>query len=309
MLAIQNVSKKFYRHTAVDDVSFQIDFGKITGLLGPNGAGKTTLIRMMNQILEPDKGSIEFKNKELTREDVRLFGYLPEERGLYNSMKVKNHCLFIAKIKGMKTAEANKSINEWFDKFEINDWRNKKVGELSKGMAQKIQFINTVLHNPEVLILDEPFSGFDPVNARLIEEEILRFRSEGKMVIISSHDMNSVDTLCEDAVIMNESKMVANDSIQNLKSSQKSGLYEMIFTGSLMGFVNSLWAGYELVDKQDLGGERNKVILKMRRDNEVNDLLNTVMGVVKIESMRLIQPTMKEVFISLMNDAEGGSFE
>lgn len=309
MLKIENVTKKFYRHTAVSSVSCEIKPGKITGLLGPNGAGKTTLIRMMNQILTPDEGEIKYNNKLLHRDDVKLFGYLPEERGLYQSMKVKNHCMFSAKIKGLSSKEAKESIDFWFNRFEIQDWKNKKISDLSKGMAQKIQFINTVLHNPDVLILDEPFSGFDPVNARLIEKEILRFRDEGKTIIISSHDMSSVENLCEDVIFINNSKMVANDSVKNLRESRYSGLYEMEFEGHLLAFVNALWAGYELVDKVDLGNNRNRVVLKMRQGNEINDLLNATMNTIKVEKVQKLQASMSDVFIDLVKEKEGGSYE
>ncbi|MDE6402305.1 MAG: ATP-binding cassette domain-containing protein, partial [Muribaculaceae bacterium] len=208
ILEVQNVSKHFTGHTALDNVSLSVPQGSIYGLLGPNGAGKTTLIRIINHITAPDEGMVMFDGHRLVEADVASIGYLPEERGLYKKMKVGEQAVFFAMLKGMSRREATASLKEWFEKFEILDWWNKKVEELSKGMAQKIQFIVTVLHRPKLLIFDEPFSGFDPINANLLKEEILSLHRDGATVIFSTHNMASVEALCDEITLITNSHTI-----------------------------------------------------------------------------------------------------
>ena len=221
-LEINNVVKQYSGHRALDGVSLDIPKGTVYGLLGPNGAGKTTLIRIINCITAPDSGEVLLNGKKLQPEDVRNIGYLPEERGLYKKMKVGEQAVYLARLKGMSKAEALQSLKYWFEKFEIQDWWNKKVEELSKGMAQKVQFITTILHKPDLLIFDEPFSGFDPVNADLLKREILELRDQGATIIFSTHNMESVEELCENISLVNKSKIVLQGNVAEIRASNAS---------------------------------------------------------------------------------------
>lgn len=297
MLEIDGISKSFFRKRALDGISFSIEKGKITGLLGPNGAGKTTLIRIINNIIEPDRGYISFDGKLLQREQLKRIGYLPEERGLYRSMKVQEHMLFLAKLRGLNTAEANKNINYWVERFAIEDWRNKRIEELSKGMAQKVQFLCTVLHDPDLLILDEPFSGFDPINIELIRKELLHLKQQGKTIILSTHNMRSVEELCDHAVLIHEGEKVLEGKVNQLRNAEKEGIFSLTFSGNMIAFANALWVGYEIIDKKVIDDQRFTVQLKMREENDLNSLLNTVLPHVKLENASEILPSMEEVFM------------
>ncbi len=206
MLELYGIYKSYYRQRVLEDVSFSIPSGQIVGLLGPNGAGKTTLIRIINQIIEPDKGHVSFHGKMMTSEHLKNIGYLPEERGLYKIMTVEAHALFLGQLRGMAKKDVQKQLDYWLEKFGIQSWRKKRIEELSKGMAQKVQFICTVLHDPDLLILDEPFSGFDPINVDLIREELKEFRAKGKTIILSTHNMKSVEEICDRAILLHEGK-------------------------------------------------------------------------------------------------------
>ena len=221
-LEVNGVSKSFLDKTALDDVSLSIAPGRVYGLLGPNGAGKTTLLRIINQITYPDKGEVLFNGRPLESKDVQRIGYMPEERGLYKSMKVGEQALYLAQLKGLPLSEAKKQLKYWFEKFDITAWWDKKIESLSKGMAQKVQFIVTVLHRPELLIFDEPFSGFDPVNAQLIGEEIINLKNEGATIIFSTHRMESVETMCDDIALINNSKKIIEGPIKDIKLSFKN---------------------------------------------------------------------------------------
>ena len=227
LIQIQNVSKSFGDYTALNKVSIDIPKNSIFGLLGPNGAGKTTLIRIINQITIPDSGKIILDGKPLVPNDVHNIGYLPEERGLYKNMKVGEQALYLARLKGMTEAEAKKSLKYWFDKFDISSWWNKKIQELSKGMAQKVQFIVTVIHNPKLLIFDEPFSGFDPINANLIRDEILELREKGATIIFSTHRMESVEELCDNIALMNKSNKILEGNLLDIKRKYKQNTFEV----------------------------------------------------------------------------------
>jgi len=227
ILTIDSVSKHYGNFTALNDVSINIPEGSIFGLLGPNGAGKTTLIRIINQITQPDSGKVFFNNSELKPSHIKNIGYLPEERGLYPKMKIGEQAIYLAQLKGLDRSVAKSELNRWFEKFEISDWWDKKVTELSKGMAQKVQFIVTVLHKPKLLIFDEPFSGFDPINANLIKDEILGLRKQGATVIFSTHRMESVEELCEDIALINKSNKILDGKLDNIKAKFKSNTFEI----------------------------------------------------------------------------------
>jgi len=300
MLAITDVSKSFNRKLALDAVSLHVQKGEIYGLLGPNGAGKTTLIRIINQIIEADKGTLRFDGKLMSNEHLRLIGYLPEERGLYKSMGVLEQLVFLAQLRGMSKENAVKSANFWLEKFDIKDWSKKRIEELSKGMAQKVQFIAALVHEPDLLILDEPLSGFDPLNVELILNELKSLKSQGKTIILSTHNMRSVEEICDRAALIHQSKKLAEDSVWNLRAAQKSGEFSIRFSGNMIAFANALWTDFELIDKKELGDNRFLAVVKMRGSNQINDLLNALMGQIKIEAVEERIPTMQEVFMNLI---------
>ncbi len=300
MLEVKNINKSFYRNAALTDVSLHVNKGEILGLLGPNGAGKTTLIRIINRIVQQDSGSVRFDGNLMTEKDLQHIGYLPEERGLYKNMTVEAHAIFLARLRGLSKKDAKIKIEYWFDRFGINDWRKKRIEELSKGMAQKVQFICTVLHEPKLLILDEPFSGFDPINVELIKQELIEMKATGKTIILSSHNMKSVEEICDRVVLIHQSKKVAEGKLSELQEERKLGLYAVRFRGSMIAFVNALWTGFEVVDKQILGDDRFEVSLKMRGENSFDDLLNVLIGQVKMEAAWEVLPSMQDVFIEIV---------
>lgn len=297
MIKLEGVSKSFKQKIAVDDVSFSIEKGKILGLLGPNGAGKTTLIRMINRILFPDKGTILFDGQLLNQKHLQKIGYLPEERGLYKTMTVWEHVQFIGSLRGMSSQDIKGNYAFWEEKFAVGTWRNKRIEELSKGMAQKIQFICTVIHQPEVVILDEPMSGFDPVNIELIQQEISRMKNEGAAVMLSSHNMKSVEELCENVVLINNSKKILEGNVNALRNERSEGVYAVRFQGNMIAFVNSLWAGFELVGKEDISANTFVAYVKMRNESTFDDLLKTLIGEVKIEAAWKVLTSMQDIFI------------
>ena len=300
MLELRNISKSFFRKEALNDVSLKVNDGEIFGLLGPNGAGKTTLIRVINQIVEADSGSVRFKGDLMTENDLVKIGYLPEERGLYRGMTVEAHALFLARLRGLSKKDAETKIDYWFDRFEINEWRKKRIEELSKGMAQKVQFICAVLHEPSLLILDEPFSGFDPVNVELIKQELLEMKMKGKTILLSTHNMNSVEEICDRAALIHNAKKIAEGTISELREIPGNVSYLVRFKGNMIAFVNALWTGYDVVDKQVLGDDRFEVELQMRGDSTFNDLLKVLMSSVEIEGAWKKQASMQDVFIQLV---------
>lgn len=299
ILEIKNVHKNYANHVALNNVSITVEPQKIFGLLGPNGAGKTSLIRIINQITGPDSGEILFNGEKLNPKHVDVIGYLPEERGLYKKMSVGEQVMYLAQLKGLKKSDAKQKLDLWFKKFEIESWWNKKIEELSKGMQQKIQFIVTVLHEPKLLILDEPFSGFDPINAQLIKNEILELKEKGATIIFSTHNMGSVEELCDNIALINKSEKILDGSVKEIKSKYKSNLYNISFKGNLMGFVNSLWAGAELIEKKS-EGDLHQVTIKVLRQNTPNDLLQAVLNNSQIISFNEVIPSMNDIFISLV---------
>jgi ABC-2 type transport system ATP-binding protein len=297
MLEIQNISKSFYRKVAVDHVSMSIPSGEIFGLLGPNGAGKTTLIRIINRIIEPDSGSIKINGELMRQHHLSAVGYLPEERGLYRSMTVEDHAILLGRLRGMEKREVKTKLDEWLEKFEIQEWKKKRIEQLSKGMAQKVQFICTVLHDPKLLILDEPLSGFDPVNVDLINRELLAMKAQGKTIILSTHNMKSVEEICDRVALIHQAQKILEGKVSDLQDAAKNGEYAVKFQGNMIAFVNALWTGFEMIDKEVLGSDRFVAKLKMRGENNFEDLLKAIMGQVKIEAAWEVYPSMQDIFI------------
>ena len=248
ILQTTDVIKDFQGHRALNKVSIDVPEGSIFGLLGPNGAGKTTLIRIINQITAPDSGSVIFNGRPMKREDVHQIGYLPEERGLYKKMKLGEQATYLAQLKGMQTSEATRLLKEWFDKFDLLPWWNKKVEELSKGMAQKVQFITTILHKPKLLIFDEPFSGFDPINVNLLKKEILKLREEGSTIIFSTHNMASVEELCDYITLINKSETILDGEINQVRNAYKANIFRVEFEGDRHALTSALDGRYRLLD-------------------------------------------------------------
>jgi ABC-2 type transport system ATP-binding protein len=303
LLSVQQVSKRYAHHLALNKVSIEVPERSIFGLLGPNGAGKTSLIRIINQITGPDEGTVLLKGKHLTPEDVAHIGYLPEERGLYKKMRVGEQALYLARLKGMTRNDALRELKIWFEKFEMYGWWNKKIEELSKGMQQKVQFIVTVIHKPSLLILDEPFSGFDPINAQLIRNEILELRKNGTTVIFSTHNMGSVEELCDYIALINKAEKILDGSVKEIRRTYRSNTYEINFRGNLMGFTNAMWTGGELLQKQS-DGDVHDVIVKLAANTKPNDLLQAVMPFAEINSLREVIPSMNDIFIMKVNEQQ-----
>ena len=296
------VVKDYAGHRALDHVSISVEEGTVFGLLGPNGAGKTTLIRIINQITAPDSGEIQFMGRRAKSTDIQYIGYLPEERGLYKKMKVGEQALYLAQLKGMSKKDALRNLKKWFEKFEIQPWWNKKVEELSKGMAQKVQFITTVIHEPKLLIFDEPFSGFDPINARLLKNEILNLREQGATIIFSTHNMGSVEEVCDHIALINKSKKILDGNIYDIKEQYKLGIYE-IETPELIE-VNPVFAGsgFELLE-QEIKGNRQRVMFR-KADGESNrEVLQKLTSQLEISAFREVIPSMNEVFIQVVEQA------
>lgn len=298
IIEADSVTKRYHNHTALDNVSVQIPESSIFGLLGPNGAGKTSLIRIINQITFPDEGKILFKGRSLMESDIKTIGYLPEERGLYRKMEVGEQALYLARLKGLDRSTAMRQLKYWFEKFDISPWWKKKVEELSKGMAQKVQFIVTVLHDPDVLILDEPFSGFDPINANLIKNEVLEFKKKGKTIIFSTHNMASVEEMCGHICLINNARVVLSGSLREIKALNKTNLYE-VEMGNANGIKlsNTLGSEYQLVNSVETEDQTVKYYIKMLRDQQSNQLLQRVMEAGTVVTFREISPTMNDIFI------------
>ena len=275
-LSIDSVSKKFGSHTALNNISLNIPEGCIYGLLGPNGAGKTTLIRIINQILLPDSGKVFFNDRELNQSHIKQIGYLPEERGLYPKMKIGEQAIYLAQLKGMDRKIAKAELKKWFEKFEISDWWNKKVTELSKGMAQKVQFIVTVLHKPKLLIFDEPFSGFDPINANLIKDEILELNKEGATVIFSTHRMESVEELCEHITLINKSNKILDGNLDEIKKEFKTNTFEVAVSApDARSLEDTLKLEYEIFAPTFRTiGDNLRMIIKLKSEQNSSKLIN-----------------------------------
>ena len=299
LIQCKNVSKSFGEKVALDNVSVDIPKGKIFGLLGPNGAGKTTLIRIINRITIPNSGQVTFGGRPITQEDVEKIGYLPEERGLYRKMNVGDQAMYLAQLKGMSAKDAAAELKKWFVRFGIQSWWNKKVEELSKGMAQKVQFITTVVHKPSLLILDEPFSGFDPVNAQLIREEILRLKEEGATIILSTHNMESVEELCDNIALINKSKVVIAGGVDEIRHKYGNNNVEVIYTSEEP--LADAQSFRVLSDSDDAG--RHTAVLELAEDAGSNDALKDLLAQgVTVNSFKELVPRMNDIFIKLVTE-------
>lgn len=296
LLILDSVLKKYQQKTAVDYVSFSVSKAKIFGLLGPNGAGKTSIIRIITAITKADEGRILFDGTLLSASHRMQIGYMPEERGLYKKMKVGEQLIYLARLKGLSKKEAKDKIEYWYQKFDIADWHNKKVEELSKGMQQKIQFISTVIHEPKLLILDEPFSGLDPLNANLIRDEILELQKNGSTIIFSTHRMEQVEQICEEIVLINNGKNVLNGSVSNIKQRFKEYLFEIVYHGDIeLGGVDIV---FEIVTH-----EQNKLTVKLNPGISSNELLKSMLNCnIDVISFREILPSLNEIFIKTVTD-------
>ena len=305
ILSIDSVSKHYGNFTALNNVSVNIREGSIFGLLGPNGAGKTTLIRVINQITYPDSGKVLFNNSPLELKHIRDIGYLPEERGLYPKMKIGEQAVYLAQLKGLDSSTAKSELNKWFEKFQINDWWDKKVTELSKGMAQKIQFIVTVLHKPKLLIFDEPFSGFDPINANLIKNEILQLRENGATIIFSTHRMESVEELCEDIALINKSNKILDGKLDDIKRRFKSNTFEVGVDSTNPDILNKeLESRYELTRPSfKTIGDNLKLNVKLKDNQNSEDLIKLLNQNSRVIHFKEVIPSANDIFInSIEND-------
>lgn len=293
-LEARSVVKRFAGHTALDGVSVEVRPGRVFGLLGPNGAGKTTLIRIINRITMPDEGEVMMGGRLMTDADVRRIGYLPEERGLYKKMKVGEQALYLAQLKGLDKATAEKRLRQRFDKFDINPWWNKKLEELSKGMQQKVQFVITVLHEPEFLIFDEPFSGFDPVNAELLKKEILELRDKGHTIIFSTHNMSSVEEICDDIALINDSHVVLSGTVGDVRSRYRSGLYSLVAESGRMLAENP--EKYDITSIKQ-AGDNVTYTLRKTCDATNSEFIAMLSQQVEIRSFAEQLPTMNDIFL------------
>ena len=293
ILEIKHVIKEYENKKALDSISLNVNEGRIFGLLGPNGAGKTTLIRIINQITAPDKGEILFSGERFKREHIQNIGYLPEERGLYKSMKVGEQCLYLAQLKGLSKNEAKQKIYHWFKKLDMLDWLNKKVEELSKGMAQKVQFVSTVLHQPKLIILDEPFTGFDPINSEIIKNEIIVLKESGSTIILSTHRMESVEELCDDIALINSGQCILEGSVNEIKNNFKEHIFEVQFEGTIQ---NEIQHFDTLVIESGYG------IFKAKNKENTHTLIKQVVEQVNVTSFNEKLPTINDVFIQSVNN-------
>ena len=304
LLVANNVSKSFGSFKALNNVSLEVPKGSVFGLLGPNGAGKTTLIRIINQITMPDSGSILLDGKPLHPNDIKNIGYLPEERGLYKSMKVGEQVMYLAQLKGLSKTEAKKRLNYWFDRLGIDGWWNKKIQELSKGMAQKIQFVVTVLHQPKLLIFDEPFSGFDPINANLIKDEILRLKKEGATVIFSTHRMESVEEMCDHIALIDKSNKILDGKLIDIKRAYKSNTYKVGIVPNNPDTIQEILK--EKFDSVPIYfrsiNDEKQYKIKLPKASSKNDLVNHLTSLGQLSHFEEVIPSVSDIFIETIQN-------
>ncbi len=295
MLSIKNIVKQYANHLALDDVSIEIEQGSIFGLLGPNGAGKTSLIRIINQITAPDSGEIRINGEKLNPSHISQIGYLPEERGLYKKMEIGDQMLYLAQLKGMSKSEATKKIKYWFEKMEMQSWWKKKVEDLSKGMQQKVQFVATIVHDPKLIILDEPFSGFDPVNAEIITREILELNQKGATIIFSTHRMESVEQLCDNIALIHKSRKILDGKVKNIKNSYRNNTFKIDYFSD-NGVIESYPGLFEVLNEKTLE-EGKQVTVKIADDKNTNDVLQYLLPKVRITQVNEVIPSINDIFI------------
>jgi ABC-2 type transport system ATP-binding protein len=299
MLSIRHIVKQYAGHTALSDVSLEVETGQIFGLLGPNGAGKTSLIRIINQITAPDSGEVYFDGEKLNQSHIERIGYMPEERGLYKKMEIGEQMIYLARLKGLSRAEATKRLKSWFEKLEMQSWWNKKIEELSKGMQQKTQFVATVLHEPSLIILDEPFSGFDPVNAELIKDEILELNRKGATILFSTHRMESVEELCDSIALLNKSKKVLDGRMKDIKNSYRNETYLVEYNGAKLNFDGS--QPFNLIEHTENGDDTYTIKIKLNDAASANEILQYLIPKTSINRLQEVVPTMNEIFIEKVN--------
>lgn len=299
LFSAHHIHKDYGPTKALNDVSISVKEGSIFGLLGPNGAGKTTLIRIINQITAPDQGEVILHGKRMTSDDVSKIGYLPEERGLYKKMKIGEQAVYLAQLKGLSRRDALRNLKYWFEKFDIVAWWDKKVEELSKGMQQKVQFIATVVHNPSLLIFDEPFSGFDPINANLIKQEILELRNKGATIIFSTHNMGTVEDLCDHIALINKSRKILDGPVNEVKDQYKSNIFEVTYKGEFQDIQSMLDSSCIILGHSEKGSINSLRVQHVNGSNS-NQLLRILMNSAEIVSFNEVIPSMNDVFIKVV---------
>lgn len=298
MLSIRNIVKQYAGHTALSDVSLEVEQGKIYGLLGPNGAGKTSLIRIINQITAPDSGEVYFNGEKLNQSHIERIGYLPEERGLYKKMEIGEQMVYLARLKGLSKEEANKRLKIWFEKLGMETWWKMKIEELSKGMQQKAQFVATVLHEPDLIILDEPFSGFDPVNAEIIKDEILELNRKGATILFSTHRMESVEELCDSIALIHKSHKILDGTVKNIRNSYRSATYLIEYTGQNLTFEGN--QPFDVLD-DTLSDDTHTLKVKLKTGATSNSILQYLIPKTQINMLQEVVPSMNEIFIQNVN--------
>lgn len=299
MLSIRHIVKQYAGHRALSDVSLEVESGQIFGLLGPNGAGKTSLIRIVNQITAPDSGEIWFDGQKLNQSHINRIGYLPEERGLYKKMEIGEQMIYLARLKGLSRDEANKRLKYWFEKLGIEGWWKKKIEELSKGMQQKAQFVATVLHEPDLIILDEPFSGFDPVNAEVIKDEILELNRKGATILFSTHRMESVEELCHSIALIHKSEKILDGKVKAIRNSYRNDTYLVEYTGEPLNFDGT--QPFEIIGDKISDDDRHTIRIKLDGSHTSNDVLQYLMPQTRINMLQEVIPSMNEIFIEKVN--------
>lgn len=303
ILSVKEVSKNFANHIALKKISLDVDEGSIFGLLGPNGAGKTTLIRIINQITAPDSGEIFFMGEKLKSAHTGLIGYLPEERGLYKKMKTGEQALYLSMLKGVSKYDAMRNLKYWFERFEIQSWWNRKVEELSKGMQQKVQFIVTIIHKPKLLIFDEPFSGFDPINVNILKDEILNLKNNGSTIIFSTHNMASVEELCDNIVLINKAEKILDGNVKEIKKNYKSNIFQVTLSNLSLQFREFLPQQFQLLDSVN-DNENTILTIKLDENLTSNDLLIFLVNYGNIHSFIELTPCMNDIFIETVQQSE-----
>lgn len=299
MLSIRNIVKQYAGHQALSDVSLEVESGQIFGLLGPNGAGKTSLIRIVNQITAPDSGEIYFNGEKLNQSHIERIGYLPEERGLYKKMEIGEQMIYLARLKGLSRAEAQKRLKFWFEKLGMETWWKKKIEELSKGMQQKAQFVATVLHEPDLIILDEPFSGFDPVNAELIKDEILELNEKGATILFSTHRMESVEELCDAIALIHQSHKILDGKVKHIRNSYRNDTYLVEYAGERVNFDGS--QPFDVVSETITEDDSYNIKIKLTGEHNSNDVLQYLIPKVRVNMLQEVIPSMHEIFIEKVN--------
>lgn len=299
MLSIRNIVKQYAGHRALDDVSLEVKSGQVFGLLGPNGAGKTSLIRIINQITAPDSGEVHFNGEKLNQSHINQIGYLPEERGLYKKMEIGEQMIYLARLKGLSRDEATRRLKIWFEKLDMETWWKKKIEELSKGMQQKAQFVATVLHEPDLIILDEPFSGFDPVNAEIIKDEILALNKKGATILFSTHRMESVEELCDSIALINKSHKILDGTVKGIKNSYRNATYLVEYNGAALTFDGK--QPFEVIEETASDDNEHIIKIKLNTDSSSNDVLQYLLPKTRINMLKEVIPSMNEIFIQKVN--------